>query len=419
MSKISAPFTPEQEHEIDRLYLLGQSIDAIRRIFGCRDAKISTSLKNRGIVRSPVSRIKIILTDEQMATVKQMQATGHSQQDIANVIGESRQIIDRTYRELGLSPIPNGYVKNDEHLMDKIVKLHSLGDMSNNAIAKHLGLDRSTVDRRLKKLGITDFKHANNPQTFTPEQEARFLELRAKGWGVKALVKELGVNKRVIKRYITEHNSPAVPPPRAWEPKTHKVCTVCKEDRDICHFKVKYKETLLGIKGYYSSCCKDCHKLRHNISNSIRRHLLDLAAKGLANIKDGSCLDFLPYPLVDLKQHIEGMFSQPGNEWMGWHNWGVYRVETWNDNDTSTWTWHLDHIKPHCTFTYTSMEDVSFKECWDKNNLRPISAKQNILDNDKGARVGMFDTDGIDDEDEFDIEENYGGDFVSLNVEMI
>jgi hypothetical protein len=51
-------------------------------------------------------------------------------------------------------------------------------------------------------------------------------------------------------------------------------------------------------------------------------------------------------------------------------------------NKSTTWTWNIDHIIPHSTFKYISMEDQSFKECWSLTNLRPYSAKQNILDKD-------------------------------------
>lgn len=51
-----------------------------------------------------------------------------------------------------------------------------------------------------------------------------------------------------------------------------------------------------------------------------------------------------------------------------------------NDNNKSTWTWNLDHIIPHSTFKYEDMECEEFQECWALSNLRPYSAKQNILD---------------------------------------
>jgi hypothetical protein len=89
-----------------------------------------------------------------------------------------------------------------------------------------------------------------------------------------------------------------------------------------------------------------------------------------------SCLKYLPYTIEELKTHLESKFE----DWMNWENWGKYDVKTWNDLDPTTWTWQIDHKIPHADFHYTSMEDESFKECWALDNLRPYSAKQNILD---------------------------------------
>ena len=58
----------------------------------------------------------------------------------------------------------------------------------------------------------------------------------------------------------------------------------------------------------------------------------------------------------------------------------VYNKNMWNNNDPQTWTWQIDHIIPHSTFKYTSMEDDNFKKCWALENLRPYSSKQNFFD---------------------------------------
>jgi hypothetical protein len=58
-------------------------------------------------------------------------------------------------------------------------------------------------------------------------------------------------------------------------------------------------------------------------------------------------------------------------------------MKTWNDNDLTTWTWQIDHVIPHSKFNYISMEDREFQDCWVLNNLRPYSAKQNILDGNR------------------------------------
>jgi hypothetical protein len=112
------------------------------------------------------------------------------------------------------------------------------------------------------------------------------------------------------------------------------------------------------------------YRLRENISSAIRKGLQYVGASKAGD----SCYKYLSYSSKELKKHLEKQFEP----WMNWDNHGVYRIETWNDDDSSTWTWQIDHIVPHSNFTYTSMEDQAFKDCWALSNLRPLSAKENL-----------------------------------------
>jgi hypothetical protein len=111
------------------------------------------------------------------------------------------------------------------------------------------------------------------------------------------------------------------------------------------------------------------YRLRTLISTSIYK-----ALKNTNSSKNGvSCLQYLPYSLQELKDHLEKQFET----WMTWENQGPCN---WNDNDFSTWTWQLDHIIPQSDLPYSSMNDDNFKKCWALENLRPLSAKQNATD---------------------------------------
>jgi hypothetical protein len=116
-------------------------------------------------------------------------------------------------------------------------------------------------------------------------------------------------------------------------------------------------------------------KLRYNISSQIRYFLF----KNQSSKHGKSCWKYLPYTAKQLKEHIESQFIGE-NSWMTWQNHGIYNADTWNDNDKSTWTWNLDHISPQSDLPYTSMEDENFKKCWALSNLRPLSAKINIIE---------------------------------------
>jgi len=62
---------------------------------------------------------------------------------------------------------------------------------------------------------------------------------------------------------------------------------------------------------------------------------------------------------------------------------GKYNSKAWNNNDPTTWVWNIDHIVPHSIFKYISMDSIEFQKCWALSNLRPYSAKQNILDGNR------------------------------------
>ena len=111
-------------------------------------------------------------------------------------------------------------------------------------------------------------------------------------------------------------------------------------------------------------------RLKETVSASIRMCIVK---------NNRSFTKYLPYSIKELKTHLENQFES----WMNWENYGTYRVDIWSDNDVATWTWQLDHIIPHSKFKYSSMEDDEFKACWALKNLRPYSAKQNVVD---GAR---------------------------------
>lgn len=139
-----------------------------------------------------------------------------------------------------------------------------------------------------------------------------------------------------------------------------RIANYKKQNKDSINFKLNEKRKNPIVR------------LRHNISCLIRCNI--------KNKKYESCMKYLPYTIQELKQHLENKFEP----WMNWSNWGGYDSKTWNDQDSTTWTWQIDHIIPQSVLTYSSMEEENFKKCWALNNLRPLSAKQNCLD---GARL--------------------------------
>jgi hypothetical protein len=117
-------------------------------------------------------------------------------------------------------------------------------------------------------------------------------------------------------------------------------------------------------------------RLRKDISRVIRRVL---TKNGITKSK--STTKYISVSIQDLKEHLEKQFEP----WMTWSNQGTYNFKTWKDDDSSTWTWQIDHIIPQSSFDFSDAEEI--KKCWNLSNLRPYPAKLNVVENDRKVRV--------------------------------
>lgn len=240
-------------------------------------------------------------------------------------------------------------------------------------------------------------------------------ELFNNGFGERIISKKLNISRgKILSAYklLKLNTSDRIPLPRFKNNYLNgRVCKLCNNHKSINEFKHKktyilticidceriYNKTINSqnrakiVRRSYRQNNKDkinqyyrnkrindpCYRLRKICSGSINYYL-----KSNGSSKNNeSCLKYLPYTIQELKEHLEKQFES----WMTWDNQGTYNSVTWNE-DQSTWTWQLDHIIPQSTFKYISMEDQSFKECWSLSNLRPLSAKQNIIDGSNRIR---------------------------------
>ena len=110
------------------------------------------------------------------------------------------------------------------------------------------------------------------------------------------------------------------------------------------------------------------------IRNYVSKQIWCVLKKNNSNKNKLSITKFID--VKKLFSHIESQFEP----WMNWDNYGKYDLNTWDENNSNTWTWQLDHIIPQSDLPYVSMEDDNFKKCWNLSNLRPYSSKLNVLD---------------------------------------
>ncbi len=114
------------------------------------------------------------------------------------------------------------------------------------------------------------------------------------------------------------------------------------------------------------------YRIRIAVKSSIRYMLF-------TNNSGKAGKSFLPYVgwiIYELIKHLEDNFDW----WMNWNNYGKYDPKTWDDNDPITWRWQIDHIIPQSDLPYDSMDHLNFRVAWALFNLRPYSAKLNLLE---------------------------------------
>ena len=99
-------------------------------------------------------------------------------------------------------------------------------------------------------------------------------------------------------------------------------------------------------------------RLTARIRGGIRQSLIYKGAR-----KTNTTFSTLDYTKYELMEHIESQFT----DGMSWDNMG---------------DWHIDHIRPVSSFSYTSTDCEDFKKCWALNNLQPLWAKDNMSKGD-------------------------------------
>lgn len=63
----------------------------------------------------------------------------------------------------------------------------------------------------------------------------------------------------------------------------------------------------------------------------------------------------------DLVIHLERQFTGR----MSWDNYGS--------------VWHIDHIRPVSSFSFSTSTDLGFLDCWALSNLRPLPKRENLI----------------------------------------
>lgn len=283
-----------------------------------------------------------------------------------------------------------------ENIINKILELYNK-NFNELEIAKQLNVNYNQIYTFCRELNLSI-------RIFEPTEEEILEKIKTlfyDGYGRRYITKELCISHPFVKlayeklKLPTKNNRPLKKIP------DEKVCTICNILKPILDFRQMINNKDIGRDFYHMSYCNRCDKNSrrefkpinfNKFKDDVRKVIHDILINRRNISEDNIIFKNLQYSKEDLRTHVESLFSHSdnldknGNIWMSWANHGVYRKDTWKDDDSLTWTWHLDHKTPHSEFDYNFAEDQAFKNCWALSNLRPYSAKQNVLDGVRRTR---------------------------------
>lgn len=310
------------------------------------------------------------------------------------------------------------YILTPEHL--EIIKTGFANNVPAYKIAKEIGCNQNLLHRVCKEYEIVN---PNSPTVITDKMVELVKKLFIDNFPLRKMADEMNLDVKIIKKICEANNlffsnrglkGGQKPIPVKLE----KICPInngkgCGNLKLASDFRldtrtrksgntysrlsvycvecekkissVNSKKHYVNNKNYYTAKSKKankrlrerekldpCLKLRNMVSKSIN--------KALRNSNSGkfgkSVMNYLPYTMKELKEHIESFFKKPGNEWMNWGNRGVYKLG-------GERKWHIDHIIPQSKLPFDSMTHPNFIKCWALSNLQPLEAVENMSKHDK------------------------------------
>ena len=226
-----------------------------------------------------------------------------------------------------------------------------------------------------------------NKIEFTREQIADMIKMYNEEMvGTPTISERFGVSKRVINRTLKENGVVMGPSGRkftggkAVAQKRYESNPKIKDKRSK-YYKVWSKDNKVKLKNYNQNWNKENREHvneykrnyermkcatdpRYKISKRTRTAVYTCLKE--ANVsKYRSTFSIIGYGIDELMEHLEKQFV----DGMTWENYGE---------------WHVDHKKPMSSFTFKSVDDIEFKECWELDNLQPLWGEDNLS---KGSTI--------------------------------
>ena len=164
------------------------------------------------------------------------------------------------------------------------------------------------------------------------------------------------------KQYRKTHQKQIV----EYQERYRKISKLATKEKAKQYYAENKERILIQHKQYHKQKRKE--DINFRIIENIRSRL-NQAIKN--DQKSGSAVADLMMSISDFKIYLEERFylNPETGEMMTWNNYGMFG-------------WHIDHIIPLSSFDLTNR--LEFLKAVHYSNLRPMWAKQNISDGDRG-----------------------------------
>jgi hypothetical protein len=202
---------------------------------------------------------------------------------------------------------------------------------------------RSSSIKRLSKQGKAPRKILNDSQRKESKKNSMANYFQSKK------------GKEAKKRYYQSHKAEISSYNKAYKQKNKKP-TVKRvpltEEQKKANRQAYYQRTKAAPKPKKTRTIEQ--QIESKIKKSLRRRLRK-ALKG--NVKTGTIAKQIGCTSAELRLHLENQFTNG----MTWNNYGE---------------WHIDHIRPMCSFELSKVEDLNQVNHY--SNLRPLWAEDNL-----------------------------------------
>lgn len=218
-------------------------------------------------------------------------------------------------------------------------------------------------------------------KVFTSEEvKAMISKYNDECLGTPSIGKLFGVSKEVVNRVLRENGVALGGSGRKFKggkSESDKRYYTSNKDKIREYNKEWQKENRESIREYHSNWRDENREELRKKQNESNKKRIDgnpqlklhrrISSALFSNLKENGVtknnrtLEILGFTIEELMSHIESLFT----DGMTWDNYGE---------------WHIDHIQPMTSFSFTDTNDFDFKRCWGLNNLQPLWATNRFID---------------------------------------